>query len=136
MSISSATRQIIISVIVIFFIMLGGSAFFFWGDLVGFLGFGMGLFLGAALSCVKVVMMELSIARSLQASEGLAGGVVGGAGFVLRYVLTGAVLLAAIFIEPINHWGAVAGIIALQPAAYSARFFVKELKDDLPPPEL
>lgn len=132
MNLSNTARHLILAVMVLFFVILGVGLFIFRGDMAGFVGFGISLFLGSSFSCVKVIMMEYSITRSIKAGEGRAAGVVG-AGMFMRYIFTAGVIVLAIFVEPLNHWGVIAGVLSLHPASYSSKIFVKDFEDDLPP---
>jgi len=124
-NISSAAKNIIRGVLVLFFLIMAAGLAFYRGDMEGFQSFALGLLLGSGLSCILVLMMEHSIKQKLESAE--AGSKRVNIGYFTRHILVAAVVLAAIFMEPINHWGTVAGLASLKLAAYRIRFsFLKK----------
>ena len=95
------------------------SAIYF--GLPGFLPFVYGVLLTCALNCVKVLHIEHTVRKAVEAQS---GGIWGGAQYMLRFLLTGAVLVLAGVSPHINLWGAIAGIFTLQVAAYGLRFLI------------
>ena len=86
-----------------------------------FLPFAYGVLLTCALNCVKVLHIEHTVKKAV---EGQSGGIWGGAQYMLRFFLTGAVLVLAGISPHINLWGAIAGIFTLQVAAYGLRYLI------------
>ena len=95
------------------------SAVYFRSSL--FLPFAYGVLLTCALNCVKVLHIEHTVKKAV---EGQSAGAWGGAQYMLRFFLTGAVLVFAAVSPHINLWGAIAGIFTLQIAAYGLRFLL------------
>jgi len=84
--------------------------------------FALGVFLTSALNVLKVIMIERAVEKVVNMKGKNAGSFIGFQ-YILRFLLTGAVLVLAAKVPFINLWGAVAGIFTLQIAAYSMRFF-------------
>ena len=96
--------------------------------------FAVGLLAGTILSASKVVLLEKSLSKSLD-MEGKVAKNYANFQMVARYFLTIVVLLlAAFFRDIIGLFGTVAGILALQPAAYTAAWRIRKLKLDPPAP--
>ena len=84
-----------------------------------FLQFAYGVLLGCALNCVKVYMLERAVQRVAQMTEG--GHAYGWWQFILRFVLTGGVLVFAALSPHVNLWGTVAGVLTFQTSLYMLR---------------
>ena len=108
-------------------VITAGSLAYFRGP--GFLPFAYGVLLTCALNCVKVLMIERTVKRAAEMPGG--SGAWGGGQYLIRYVLTGAVLVVAALSDHINLWGAIIGIFTFQIAAHMLRFFIA--KDDVKP---
>ena len=92
--------------------------------------YAIGLALGAVVSVVKIILLELSINRALKKQQKLGAGGTVVVGYTLRYMLTGLSMLAAwFFLDFSGLIGAFAGALALAFSAYIARLFFKEDND-------
>lgn len=86
--------------------------------------FAFGVILTTTLNAIKLVWMERSAERIANADAehaGLYRGYFGGQ-FLLRYILTFAILIAAAFIPFIDLIGAALGLLTLQLSLYVYRF--------------
>jgi len=89
--------------------------------------FAFGVILTSSLNVLKIIMLERTVNKVVGMDEPDAGKNYVRLQYLLRYILTGAVLLAAglisVYVHPpfINIWGAVAGIFTLQIAVISVR---------------
>jgi len=86
------------------------------------LPFALGVVLAAALNVVKVVLLERTAQKAIEFDEGPAGKNYVRFQFLLRYLLTGLILIIAALAPFIDLWGAIAGVFTLQIAAVSIRF--------------
>ena len=86
------------------------------------LPFALGVILAAALNVVKVVLLERTAQKAIEFDEGPAGKNYVRFQFLLRYLLTGLILIIAALAPFIDLWGAIAGVFTLQIAAVSIRF--------------
>ena len=78
-----------------------------------------GLLLGCLLSLSKVVLLERSLERSSEIGEEKQAKNYAHLQAILRYFLTIAVMLSAVFFrQVVGVFGVVLGILSLQPAAY------------------
>jgi len=89
--------------------------------------FALGVVLTSALNVLKVFMLERTVKKAVDMEEAVAGKNYVRLQYLLRYFLTGIVLLAAglvsVYVKPpfINIWGAVAGVFTLQVAVIAVR---------------
>lgn len=89
--------------------------------------FALGVILTSALNVLKVFMLERTVKKAVDMEEAVAGKNYVRLQYLLRYFLTGIVLLAAglvsVYVKPpfINIWGAVAGVFTLQVAVIAVR---------------
>lgn len=86
--------------------------------------FGLGVVLACGLNIVKVILLKYTVtkAASMQAGGmGYTGGM-----YMVRFLLTGLVLVAAHFIPFVELLGAVFGLLAMPIASYALRFFIKD----------
>ncbi len=86
-----------------------------------FLPFFYGVLAGAAVSIVKVFLLDHAVDKTLNMEQKPAGGYAG-ISYLLRFALSGAVLILGAVVSQISLWGTVAGIFAYQLAAYSLKF--------------
>ena len=87
-----------------------------------FLPFAYGVLLTCALNCVKVLLIERTVQKTVTMQSG--GLAFGWGQYMLRFLLTGAVLVLAALSPYISLWGAVAGIFTFQVSAYMLRIFI------------
>ena len=115
-------------------LILGLVVYFFLYPFEKPLPFAVGLLAGSLLSASKVVLLEKSLTKSLD-MEGKVAKDYTNLQMAARYFLTIAVLVLAVFFRNvIGLLGTVAGIIALQPAAYIAAWRIRKLQLDPPAP--
>ncbi|MCL2767712.1 MAG: hypothetical protein FWE49_03175 [Synergistaceae bacterium] len=91
------------------------------------LPFAVGVFLMAALNVFKIIMLGRTIERAISMEEKKAGSFIRFQ-HLLRFLLTGLVLVIAAKTPFISLWGAAAGIFTLQIAAYYVSFFERDEK--------
>ena len=89
--------------------------------------FAIGIFLTAALNVIKVFMLERAIRHTVSFEGSDAGKNYAKFQYFLRFLLTGAGLAAAALISRIDMWGAIlwgaaAGLLTFQMAAFSMKF--------------
>jgi len=89
--------------------------------------FAVGVILTSSLNVFKVMLLERTVKKAVDMEQPDTGNNYVRLQYLLRYFLTGLVLLAAglvsVYVEPpfINIWGAVAGLFTLQIAVISVR---------------
>ena len=100
--------------------------------------FALGTILTSALNVLKVIMLERTVKKVVNIEEPETGKNYVRLQYLLRYFLTGIVLLAVglvtAYVEPpfINIWGAIAGIFTLQISV----IIVRSMKLDEPNTEM
>ena len=96
--------------------------------------FTVGVIMTSSLNVGKVFLLERTVQKALEKEEPDSGKNYVRLQFLLRYVLTTLVLLAAglisVYVEPpfINIWGAIAGLFTLQISAMIVRH--RKYEDD------
>jgi len=115
-------KKLIIAVIIMYFVITAGAFVFFLGDIHEFLRFALGLFLGSSCACARVVSMDSSVRKTVEAASGGAGTM----SFLTRYFFTAAVLVAAAVFDIFNLLAAIVGVMTLQVAAYAVPIISKE----------
>jgi hypothetical protein len=91
---------------------------------MSFLPFMFGVFLGSALSIIKVFLLERAVDAALIMEQKRAGNYVS-LQHLLRLLLSGVVLLLGALVPQISLWGVAAGILAFQLAIYNLKFTLK-----------
>ena len=84
--------------------------------------FTIGVCLSSVLNIFKVYLLERNVKRILNMDDAGAGKSYISIQYLARYVLTGAVLVAAALIPFINIWGAIIGVLTMQVAVIAIRF--------------
>ena len=82
--------------------------------------FVLGLCLGAAVSAVKVILIERGIGSALSMKSAMAG-LSAVLQITLRNFLTAGILLAAVFVKGVSVWGVTAGLLIMQSAAFALK---------------
>jgi hypothetical protein len=95
------------------------------------LPFTAGIAATSVLNIARIHMLKNVVEKAIDMETGKDAGNYVRIQYLLRFVLTGVVLIAcALFGTRINHmslfWGAVAGIFTMQIAAYFTSFFYKK----------
>lgn len=118
MNLSKLAKRMMTSIIIITLIGIAISAVYYrsWD----FLPFLYGGLLGALTSIVKVILLDKAVDKLIQ-MEGPKARNYAVLQNIIRLALSGVALLAGALIPGISLWGVALGIIAYQPAAYSAR---------------
>ena len=116
---ANAKKMILLTVVSSLFIIAAGAMYY---RSYSVFPFAIGVFLTTALNVLKIIMIERAIEKVVNMNGKKAGSYIGFQ-YVLRFLLTGAVLALAAMVPFIDLWGAVAGIFTLQIAAYSMKFF-------------
>jgi len=78
-----------------------------------------------ALNVLKVIMLERAVNKAVEKETGAAAGNYIRIQYLLRFFLTGAVLVGCALLNHTMLWGAAAGIFTLQIAALTSRFHTK-----------
>ncbi|MBP3888856.1 MAG: ATP synthase subunit I [Cellulosilyticum sp.] len=88
------------------------------------IGYTVGLLFGLIFSILKLMLMQNSIKKSLTMPEGKAQKYAN-VQYMIRYVLTGIVLLVAALEPSINLLGVFLGLLSMKVAAYMQLFVIK-----------
>jgi len=121
MKLSDIATKMLWVICVLLLLLVAGSIAYYRSLL--FLPFAYGALLGAAVNMVKVVMLDRTVKKAVGMESNDAGNYVR-LQYFLRFVLTGAVLVLAAKVPFISIWGAAAGILTMQFAAFCAKRFV------------
>jgi len=93
------------------------------------LPFALGVLLTSALNVLKVKMLERSVNKIVNMENVESGKNFARLQYLLRYFLTGIVLVAAALTPFINIWGAIIGIFTLQISIIAAK--IMKLDDNI-----
>jgi len=118
MKLSEAAKRMILVVCISLVVLIAGSIAFYRS--MEFLPFALGAVLGVATNIVKIVMLERAVNNAVGMETKKAENYLR-MQYFLRYIITGAVLAAAILLPPFNIWGAALGIFTLPIAALFAK---------------
>jgi len=125
MNLSQPSKRMIFVIGISVLVFIAGGALFYRS--LEALYFAFGVILTSSLNVLKVIMLERTVKKVVDMDEPDAGKNYARLQYLLRYFLTGIVLLAAglisVYVHPpfINIWGAVAGVFTLQIAVISVR---------------
>jgi len=90
--------------------------------------FGLGILMACGLNIAKVLMLKYAVDKATTMATGVSGFT--GGMYMLRFLLTGVVLVGAYFLsgdEPhMLFFGAAVGLLAMPIASYVLRFFIKD----------
>jgi len=114
-----ANKMIIVIIVTSMVIILAGAVIFrsFFA-----VEFALGVVLACGLNIAKVLLLKHAVVRATGMSHGAMGYTSGM--YMIRFLLTGLVLVAAHFIPFVELLGAVFGLLAMPVASYSLRFFI------------
>lgn len=118
MTLTGTVKRLITNIMIHYVIALAGGLLL--NGLIRFdtqAAFAAGLSLGAAVSAVKVISLERGIGKSLSMNS-LSAGLYAFLQITLRNVLSAGVLIGAVLLRGVNVWGAAAGLLLLQSAAF------------------
>lgn len=126
MKISSTTKQILIMMFALSLILFGIGSLFTENILSFFIGF----LLGTGFSMLKLILLEKTISRAMEMPQEKAINYTR-LHYTLRYILTGVVLLIAVFRkEQIDLIAVIIGLIILRPAIYLVALKEKRIKNN------
>jgi len=120
MKISNIAKRMLFTVCISFFILIAGSVIYYRS--LTFLPFAYGAFLGTVLNIIKILMLENTVKKAVSMDSVKAGNYAR-VQHLLKFLLTGAVLLIAAVVPFINIWGAAFSVLAYQIAVYSLKYF-------------
>lgn len=119
MALSQQAKKMICIVGLSQLVFVGASAMYYRSS--SFLPFALGVLLSSSLNMVKIIMLDRTVAKALGGKKDAAANYVR-LQYLLRFSLTAAVLAAAVFIPFVSLWGAAAGLLTLQIAAYATKY--------------
>ena len=102
-------------------IIVGGAIFSPSSEVLPFI---LGVLLTMGVNLLRVKMLDHSVNTALGLEVGSAANYLQ-LQYLLRFVLTGAVLILAALSPYVNLWGAALGILTWPLATYALRFFIK-----------
>jgi predicted outer membrane lipoprotein len=108
--------------VIVALVMIAAGAIFFRSTEA--FPFALGVFLTTALNVLKAVWLEHTVNRVAEMEEGQAGSNLVRLQYLLRFLLTGLVMVAAVYLPFIHLWGAVAGIFTFPISAHLLRFTI------------
>ena len=114
-----ANKMIIVIIIASLVIILAGAAIF--RSFVA-VEFGLGVMLAAILNIAKVLILKYAVERA--AGMGSRAMAFTSLMYMLRFVLTGAVLVLAHFLSFVELLGVVFGLLTMPIASYCLKFFM------------
>jgi len=114
MKLSGIAKRMILILSVSLLLLVAASAVYYRS--FAFLPFALGALLGAAANIAKVILLERAVNKTVGMEAETGGNYIRIQNF-FRFLLTGAVLVAAAFIPFISLYGAAAGILSYQIAA-------------------
>jgi len=100
-------------------IIAGGAVYHFYHKF-SFMPFALGAALGTALNIAKVIMIDRAVKKIVNMDSVKAGNYVRSQ-HLLRFLLTGIVLVLTALIPFINLWGAAIGVLVYPIALYFLR---------------
>jgi len=116
-----ANKMIIVIICVSMLLIIGGIIFLRSPLAVEF---ALGVAMACGLNIVKVKLLKHAVERATTRGVGAAGYTMGM--YLIRFVLTGLVLVASHYIPFVGMPGALIGLISMPIASYSLRFFIKD----------
>lgn len=120
MQLAQLSKKMITAIAALAPIMMAASAVYYRSMLC--LPFIAGVFLGAAVSVVKVLLLRRTVDRASRMDKKKAAGYTS-LQHLLRLFLTGASVAPALIWPDIIHlWGTVAGVFTYQVAVYLIKF--------------
>lgn len=122
MQLADLSKRMLVTIGVLSLVFMGAAALYYRS--LACLPFVLGVFLGAAVSAAKVLLLARTVNRAVDMDKKPAAGYVY-LQHLLRLALTGAVLLLGALSPALNLWGAAAGVMTYQLAVYSLKFTAK-----------
>lgn len=93
------------------------------------LNFGLGMLFGGVMTIVRLIVMEITIRKSLEKAPEAAS-LYAKRQYFLRYLLTFIVILVGATVDAISVFGVAISLLLLKPAAYVQYFFEPEVPKD------
>ena len=121
-TVDSFVSKMIKAIIFIAILMMAGGIAFFRSYYA--IGFALGVGMSLALNIGKVMWLKYCVNRATTMEPGAAGAYIS-IHYVLRYILTGLVLVAAHFLPVVSMFGAVVGLLSMPFANYVVHFVKK-----------
>jgi len=119
-TVDSFVGKMIKAVICISIVMMASGALFFRSSYA--IGFTIGVGMSMVLNLIKIKWLEHCVKRATTMEQGSATAYIS-INYLLRYVLTGAVLAAAHFLPFADMFGAAIGLLAMPFSNYVVHFF-------------
>lgn len=119
MKLSDLAKGMIFTILIIALVCILVSIIYYRS--LDFLPFMLGVFLGTALSILKVLLLERAVDNTLKMKQNQARNYAS-IQHILRLFLTGVVLFLGAIVPQISLWGVVAGVFAFQISAYNIKF--------------
>jgi len=126
-TVDSFVSKMMKAVICISVLMIISGAAFFRSSLA--VGFALGIGISMALNLVKILWLKRCVNRAVNMETAAAGAYIS-INYVLRYVLTGLVLVAAHFLPVVDMFGAAIGLLSMPFANYAVHFLNRNNKPD------
>ena len=114
-----ATRMIYVIAICVVVILFVGALLAYL-DIARFLPIALGAVFGAAISVLKVIMIDMTVKKVTGMDTVKVSNFVRGQ-HILRFVLTGVLFVVAAIVQFINIYSAAAGVLSFQAATMSTR---------------
>jgi len=128
-TVDSFVSKMMKAVICISALMMAGGVAVFRSSLA--VGFALGIGMSMALNLVKIVWLKRCVTRAVNMETARAGAYIS-INYILRFVLTGVVLVAAHFLPVVDMFGAALGLLSMPFANYAVHFLVRGKKSSEP----
>lgn len=129
MKLSKPAKRMILVICGSSLVFMGAGAVYYRSLTALFFALGVALAMG--MNSAKVVMIERAVDRTAEIEEKKEGRNYVRFQYILRILLTGAILGISVAVATECLWGAIAGVFTFQIAAYSLRFM--KLDEDSAP---
>ena len=126
-TVDSFVNKMLKAIICIAFLMMVSGAVLFRSYYA--IGFALGVGMSLALNVGKVLWLKYAVNRATVMEPGAAGAYIS-IHYVLRYILTGLVLVAAHFLPVVSMFGAAIGLLSMPFANYAVHFINRGNKQD------
>ena len=124
LNILDISKRIIITLMALMFFAVLVS-FFIFQNMQDYLFFASGIVVGTAFAAIKLILIDKAVNKSVGMDKEQAFAYIGGQ-FLLRFIVTGAVLFALARVSNFLLFGAAAGLFFLQLSVYIVNIFFKE----------
>ena len=115
------SKMIFVVIVISAIIMIGGAVLLQSSYI---LGFSLGVALAALLNIAKILSLAFTVRRATNMEPQLASSFTS-AMYLLRFLLTGVVLVLAHFLPVVDLFGAALGLLSMPFATYSINFFIR-----------